>query len=180
MESDIMTPHARQDKLLVQEVGDELVIYDRERDCIHSLNPATALVWRHCNGQTSIPELAVLLAEERGLPADEDVVWLALEQLQKVHLLRDGLPRTGEGIQASRREALRKLGVVGGLLLLPSISSIVAPTPAMAQYPDAAFCTAQCERARQECVEGCDGDNNCALACDESARDCFANCVLGP
>lgn len=132
-----MTLQARQDGLLVQEVGDELVIYDQKRDIIQALNPTTALVWRHCDGQTSITEMAALLAQELGLPRDEDLVWLTLEQLEKARLLRESLSHTTDAGKVSRREVVRNLGLVGGLaLLLPVISSITAPTPAMAQSPD--------------------------------------------
>ncbi len=59
-----MQPQARQDKLLVQEVGDELVVYDQKRHVAHSLNRTAALVWQNCDGQRTVADLAALL----GLP----------------------------------------------------------------------------------------------------------------
>ena len=57
-------PKARQNDLVVQEVFDELVIYDLERNQVHSLNPTAALVWQQCDGQTSPAQLADLYFEE--------------------------------------------------------------------------------------------------------------------
>jgi hypothetical protein len=124
----------RRDRLLIQEVGDELVVYDEQRHQAHSLNRTAALVWRHCDGHSSITELAALLESELGIQADEGLVWLALNRLEKAHLLREPLtrPRIGAGI--SRRQVVRKLGLVGTLtFLVPVVTTLIAPTPAMAQ-----------------------------------------------
>jgi hypothetical protein len=109
------------------------------------------------------------------LPADEDVVWLALEQLQKVHLLREPLPCTGEGMQASRREALRELGLVGSsALLLTGISSIVAPTPAIAQYGGfLGTCLEGCGQAEELCNRERPGQ---ATECAAGRARCEARC----
>jgi hypothetical protein len=132
----MMTYQRREDGLLVQEVGDELVVYDQGRDRIHALNPTTARVWRHCDGQTSITEMAILLANELSLTADEDLVWLTLDQLDKAHLLQEPLGKAIDAGKVSRREVIRKLALGGSLaLLMPVIDSITAPTPAMAESP---------------------------------------------
>jgi Coenzyme PQQ synthesis protein D (PqqD) len=128
-----MTPKAREDGLLVQEVGDEVVIYDQERQVIHSLNATAALVWRHCNGQTSISDIAALLYRETQLPANGELVWLALARLGEARLLREQVTRPTDAVTLTRRQLIRKLGLTGRLvLLLPIVASITAPTPAMA------------------------------------------------
>ncbi|MBV9851282.1 MAG: PqqD family protein [Armatimonadetes bacterium] len=125
-----MTPEARQDQLLVQKVGDELVVYDQQHHRVHRLNKTAALVWRHCDGRTGVAELAALLQSESGLPADEEVVRLALARLAKTRLLRDECP---EAKSITRRQVIRRLGLAGAMtLLLPVVTSIIAPTPAMA------------------------------------------------
>jgi len=147
-----MLPEARQDKLLVQEVADELVVYDQDRHQVHRLNRTTGLVWRHCDGQTSIADLAALLQSELNLPAEEELVWLALEGLQKAHLLQQPLIRPADVSNMSRRQAVRKLGLAGALsFLLPVVTSIVAPTPAQgASGPQTT-----------RCVKGVDGQRCC-------------------
>jgi hypothetical protein len=138
-------PDARRTRLLVHEVGDELVVYDRERHRAHRLNRAAGTVWRRCDGRTSVRELAVALATELAVPVNEDVVRLALAQLERARLLRDPVGEPVPGPAISRRQVVRRLGAAGGLaLLLPAVTSITAPTPVMAQYqPAGGVCTPQ-------------------------------------
>ena len=129
-----MFPSARRERVFTVEVEGDLLVYDGDRQTANSLNPTAALVWRHCDGKTSIGELAEFLHRERGLPADEDLVWLALRRLERAHLLVEPVPRPSNGVRATRREIIQRLGLAGGLaLFLPVVESIVAPTPAMAQ-----------------------------------------------
>jgi Coenzyme PQQ synthesis protein D (PqqD) len=132
-----MFPQARTENVLFQEIGDELIVYDQESHRAHRLNVSAALVWKHCNGQTSVSELSALLQSRLGLPPDEEIACLALDRLEKAHLLQE--PVEGSGL--SRRKLLQKLGLVGGLsLLLPTVISIVAPTPATAIGYSTVFC----------------------------------------
>jgi hypothetical protein len=130
-------PRARQADLIVTEVADEVLVYDEQRHRAHALNSSAARVWRHCDGRTTVPELATKLQQELPSPVDEQIVWLALKELDRAHLLTERLPSglLDEGL--SRRKMLRRVGVsvAAGALLLPAVSSIVAPTPAMAQSP---------------------------------------------
>jgi len=128
-----MTPQARQDRIVVQEVGDETIIYDEQRDHVHRLNRTAALVWRHCDGRHTVAALVKILQAETATPVTEDMVWLALDRLEKEHLLQSPLARAEEAGRVTRRQVLRKAALVGGMsLLLPVVQSMVAPTPAMA------------------------------------------------
>jgi len=128
-----MVPQARQDRLVVQKLGDETIIYDEQRNHIHRLNQTAALVWRHCDGRRTAGDLALVLQGELGSPVTEEMVWLALDRLEKEHLLQDRLVRPEEALQITRRQMLRKAALAGGAtLLLPVVQSMVAPTPAMA------------------------------------------------
>ena len=128
-----MTPQTRQDRLLVQELGEETIIYDQQRDHVHRLNRTAAFVWRHCDGRHTVTDLACLLAADTQALVTEDVIWLALNRLEKAHLLQERLVRPVGAPRITRRDALRQAATVGGLtLLLPVIQSMVAPTPAMA------------------------------------------------
>ena len=128
-----MLPNARKDRLIVQELGEETVVYDEERDRVHRLNHTAELVWNRCDGRTSIAEMAARLGSESDTPASEEVVWLALDRLDKAHLLQERLIRPEDLKFITRRQAIRKAALVGGIsLLLPVVQSMVAPTPAMA------------------------------------------------
>jgi len=128
-----MAPQARHDRLVVQKLGDETIIYDEQRNHIHRLNQTAALVWRHCDGRRTAGDLALVVQGELGSPVTEEMIWLALDRLEKEHLLQDRLVRPEEALQITRRQMLRKAALVGGAtLLLPVVQSMVAPTPAMA------------------------------------------------
>ncbi len=126
-----LMPRARQDELVVEELEDETLIYDLKRHKANCLNRTAALVWRHCDGQTSVAEVAALLEEHLATPTDEAVVWMALDRLGRAHLLSEPVTLPADKAQYSRREVLRTLRRVAGIsLLLPVIESIVAPRAA--------------------------------------------------
>lgn len=126
-----MQPLSRTAGLLFEEIDDELVVYDQDRDRAHRLNGTAARVWKLCDGSRAVPELAAALAGEGGAP-DEEVVRMALEQLGRADLLATPPPPAVAGV--TRREAMQRLVKVAGVgLLLPVVTSISAPTPADAQ-----------------------------------------------
>ena len=126
-----LMPRARQDELVVEELPDEILVYDETRHKAHCLNRTAALVWRRCDGQTSVADVAALLEEQLATPADEAVVWMALDRLSRAHLLTEPVTLPADRAQYSRREMLRTLRRVAGIsLLLPVIESIVAPLAA--------------------------------------------------
>jgi len=128
-------PKARQAEIVVQEVFDELVIYDLAEDRVHSLNPTAAFVWQQCDGRRTPAELAALLQQKFNTPHAEPLLALTLDRLATARLLKTtGTSPTGRRV-LTRREMLRLAGV--GLALLPVIASIVAPTAAQANSPRA-------------------------------------------
>ena len=133
-----MKPERRREGLVVRELPDEVLIYDQERHKAHCLNSTAAFVFKQCDGRTTVREIAARLPGALELPADEGLVWMALDRLGKAHLLETRVAPT-DGARFSRRTLLRRLGV-GAAALLPLVSSIVAPTPAEA----AASCTNNC------------------------------------
>ncbi len=126
-----LMPRARQDELHVEEVQDETLVYDLKRDMAHCLNQTAAVVWQHCDGQTSVADVAGLLEEQFATPIDEAVVWMALDRLGRTHLLTEPVTLPADRAQYSRRNMLRTLRRAAGIsLLLPVIESIVAPLAA--------------------------------------------------
>ena len=121
-----LLPKAREEKLIVKELPDEVLIYDLDRDKAHCLNQTAALVWKNCDGNRSISEINATLSEQLGAPVDERVVWLALDQLEKFNLLKE-VPITPEVFRGvSRRQLIRTLGVAA--VALPVIITMSAPT----------------------------------------------------
>jgi hypothetical protein len=149
-------PQARERGLLWRELPDGLMVYDQERHEAHSLNQTAALVWRRCNGKTSVPELAAMLPQELNLPADEELIWLALQRLQNAHLLQQPLrPRTEPAI--SRREAIRKLGKAGAAVALVPLVTTIASPPASAQASPSNVASCEGKSANDPCTVGGSG-----------------------
>ena len=146
-------PRARQDELVVEELQDETLVYDLERHKARCLNRTAALVWRHCDGRTSVAEVAALLEEQSATPADEAVVWMALDRLSRAHLLSEPVTLPADRARYSRRQMLRTLRRVAGLsLLLPVIESIVSP---LAAAQASCITRAQCRALVQpNCMTG--------------------------
>ncbi len=127
-----LMPRARQDELVVEELQDETLVYDLKRHKARCLNRTAALVWQHCDGQTSVADVAALLEEQLATPADEAVVWMALDRLDRAHLLSESVTLPADRAHYSRREVLRTLRRAAAISLLPVVASIVAPRAAAA------------------------------------------------
>jgi Coenzyme PQQ synthesis protein D (PqqD) len=157
-----MFPKARQEKLVVREFADELLVYDKERHEAHCLNRTAALVWKHCDGRTSVAEISRRLANEMagGAPVDERLVWYALNQFKRDHLLEEKLEVPAGMLMnggLNRRQVMRVLGI--SIVALPLVTSLIAPTPAQA-----ATCLAPgaaCTSGTQCCNGVCQGNNTC-------------------
>lgn len=119
---------ARQKDLVVQELPDELMLYDLKRHKAHCLNTTAALVWNHCNGRTTVAEMAALLEKEVGSPVDEELVLYALDKLSKADLLEEQLNLSGAN-GLSRRRMMKRLGV-GAMAAIPTVMSLVSPVAA--------------------------------------------------
>ncbi len=119
-------PQARQNQLVVRELGDETLVYDLERDTAHCLNRVAADVWKCCNGERSVAEIAYMVTNDATAPVDEQVVWYALEQLGNDHLLQESVTPPSSAAGLTRRQLLKRVGVTSAVAV-PVISSLSAP-----------------------------------------------------
>ncbi len=150
-------PRTRTDNLVIRELDDETLVYDMERDEAHCLNQTAALVWKHCDGKTTAREAVQSLQGTLGVSVDTDIVWLAVQQLRRFHLVED-TPKTSPGV--SRRALVLKYAPAA--LALPVIMSITAPTPAVAGSPCASVGQA-CGGSNPNCCAGlfCNSTSQC-------------------
>jgi hypothetical protein len=148
-------PLARTTQLVIQELPDELLVYDLDRHKAHCLNQSSAAVWKRCDGKTTVAQMTRLLERELNAPAGDDVVWLALRQLRRFHLLVEGNEAPAV-MKVSRRDLVRKY--LPATLALPLIISIASPAAAQA----ASKCAGPCESCE---VLPCCGDLNCDGIC---------------
>jgi hypothetical protein len=127
-------PERRKDGLTVSEMDGEVLIYDHKTNKAFCLNNTSARIWKLSDGQRNLSEISQSLEKDLNAEVDEALVWLALEQLQQLDLVKYEIapPESISGL--SRRQALRKIGVAAAITL-PLISSIVAPTPLSAASP---------------------------------------------
>src|SRR5438132_1151839 len=91
-------PRSRNEQLVVQQLSDETLVYDLDRHKAHCLNEPAAVVWSLCDGRTTVAEAAKVLHERLGIPADEQVVHLALNQLGKARLLDGETAKSATGV----------------------------------------------------------------------------------
>jgi hypothetical protein len=125
-------PQARQEGLIVRELDGEILIYDTGNNKAHCLNQTAALVWKNCDGEKTASEIRRSLSSELGTELDERVVWFALKQFGRDHLLEERLiPPAYVSASLTRREMVRTLGLAA-VVALPLVTSIVAPTAVQA------------------------------------------------
>ena len=117
-----LTPKACKDHLLIHQVDDEMVVYDKERKRAHRLNNTAARVWSLLDGNRTTSEIA------DDLDVDESVVTLSIDHLASAHLLESSEPPS-----VSRRKALGRVASAAAIgFLLPVVTSIAAPSAAQA------------------------------------------------
>jgi hypothetical protein len=127
-----IAPKARKENLVVQELNGEVLLYDLEKNKAFCLNETSSLVWQLCDGNTSVSEISESISRKLDSPANEDLVWLALDQLKKEKLIANGDEVVSDFAGMSRREVIKKVGL-GTMIALPLISSLIAPTAISAQ-----------------------------------------------
>lgn len=153
-------PTARKAGLVVQEVPDEVLVYDLNTNKAHCLNKTAAAVWQSCDGTKSISDIASILAGQSGASVSDEIVWLAIDQLNENNLLESKLKADFAG--QSRRDVLKKLGLAA-VVALPIVASLVAPKSAMASVSCGCTASSQCP-ARTGCASltCCNADLICA------------------
>jgi hypothetical protein len=154
-------PRMRKRGLVIDDVPDEVLVYDLDRQTAHCLNRTAALVWRSCDGKTSAPEIARRLKGALDAPCNEELVWMALDQLDRLHLLEQSGSVPAQFSRLSRRQLIRNFGLAAAVAL-PVVTSIVAPTAVQA---------ATCQPSGNPCVPS----KLCCspLGCDVPNGKCF-------
>ena len=146
-------PKARKEKLIVKELPDETLVYDLETDKAHCLNETAARVWKYCDGSRTVDHLRELIEKDSNTPVPEDLVWLALDQLEKFRLLDEASAKAFQLPGMTRRDVVRRVGFA--TLALPLIVSISA-SPAQAQaslLPPGQCCGNPTQCASNNCAQ---------------------------
>ena len=115
--------------VITEELGDGLGVYHQQRGESYVLNATSALVWKHCDGQTPRRKLTRLIKQKFNVPSDQakGLMKAALNELSQAALLETTEPQQQT---YSRREMIKTLAAAGlSLALIP----IVSPGTAQAQ-----------------------------------------------
>lgn len=168
-----MKPKARNREILIQELENEVLIYDLKINKAFSLNETCAMVWRVCDGVKDIDEIAQKLSFKTKELVNKEVVWLALESLKKENLLVDEIeiPKLFNGL--NRREVIRKVGFAT-MVAIPVITSLIAPTAANAQSGSGLLALNSLCSTNNQCASGF-----CTLLAFTSTRRCCGSGVVG-
>lgn len=116
-------PKARNENIIVQEIGDEVMIYDTVTDKAFCLNATCAVIFNHCDGRTTFERI------RRQYGYTDEIIHFALGELERIDLLAAGTNDYFAGL--SRREVIKKVGL-SSMVAIPLISSLAAPRAAQA------------------------------------------------
>ena len=125
--------------VIVQDVFEEVLVYDLERDIVRRLNPTAAAVWKQCDGRKNVGEIARALAPRFGAQVDGQTVLLALQQFAKAHLLTGRATELAGARGISRRALIKRMGIAA----VPVVTSMLVPTAAQAAscFPAGHICS---------------------------------------
>ena len=120
----MILPQARNENIVMQEIDQEVLIYDLVTHHAVMLNETLKIIFNACDGKTTIDELKVRHN------FTDDVIFLAIDELKKAKMLKNSeqVPLNFKGMM-SRREVIKRIGV-NSMLALPIIVGITAPVAA--------------------------------------------------
>jgi hypothetical protein len=154
-----LRPTARKEDLVIQETGEELLVYDISTNTAKCLNDTSAYIWRSCDGNRSARDIAREMSRNHKTTVTEDYVAFAFSELS-AHGLIDSLDvETG---RVSRRDVIKKIGLTS-MVALPIVASMVAPSVVHAQscIANNSTCTASAQCCSMCCKNVGGGVNEC-------------------
>lgn len=163
-------PNSRKANIVVQDLENEVLIYDLNINKAFCLNQTAGLVYQLCDGKRTVAEISDLMSKELKILVSEDFVWLALDGLRKDNLLKNANELANHFGGLTRREAVKRVGLAS-MVMLPLISSVVAPNAAMAASGGSALfgtCIVNVPNSCApglSCIFGCIGGNCSGPAC---------------
>lgn len=133
METDRRLVVARTERIVSEEMGEEIVLYDLDLDVAHLLNAPSRRVYEASKGGTTVGSLLSLFPEVDP-SVREAIVLVAVDDLRAARLVQTSDVPT----VISRRQVLRTLGLAA--IATPAIVSILAE-PAAAVVSTGGICT---------------------------------------
>jgi len=150
---------ARQKDLVIQEMPDEVLVYDINTNKAHCLNPSAALVWKSCDGVNNVADIVRQFEITGRGKVTEDFVWLAIDQLRENALLEGDIAPRFAG--QSRRQVIKTIGLAS-MVAVPVIASLVAPPNALASGSCSCVNPAGCAGRPCPSTTNCNAGGQCA------------------
>ncbi len=147
-------PKRRSENIVVQDLNDEVLVYDLDRNKAVCLNETAMIVWNLCDGGKPISGIAREAGKKLNKPVTDELIWLAIDQLKRENLLSNGEAVEPDFNGLARREVIKKTGIAA-MVALPIVTSILAPQALAAQSVCVASGT--CIQAGQDVCAGCIG-----------------------
>jgi hypothetical protein len=185
-------PRARSAELVVTELEGEQLVYDLRTHKMHHLNRLSMIVWLACDGTSTSSQVLDKMRSFDRLASDE-VLWLALDQLERAQLLEGAYYHVASGQGLSRRTLLKR-GIVAGAVTLPVISSLLAPSAAAAGSSGCSsngkpcvctggYCTTNGDCCSNNCLSGkctCNNNGDVNKVCASDSDCCSGYCKTNP
>ncbi len=118
--------------------GDGLHVFDHQQQQAYALNTTSALVWQHCDGQTTPEQLMELLRQNFNVSRAqaEQLTWLTLDELGKANLLEAEVARPRPlSSKLTRRQMLTTFATAGVALAVVPMVALVTAQAARAEAP---------------------------------------------
>jgi hypothetical protein len=116
------------DHFIVEQLLNEVMIYDQKRNKAFCLNQKAAFVWQHCDGATTIDELTALLQQVSSEPVDGAVIQFALETLAADGLLEPTTFESRVPAGMTRRSLVQRFGL-SAAMSLPLVTALLVAAP---------------------------------------------------
>jgi hypothetical protein len=145
-------PISRKTNVVVQDLKMEVLIYDLTINKAFCLNETSALVYQFSDGTKTVAEISDLMSVKLKTKVSEDLVYLALSELRKEDLLENEAEVFDHFVGLTRRQIIKRVGLAS-MVMLPVISSLVAPNAALAQS-GGTFTIGQSCTAPSQCASG--------------------------
>ena len=116
----------------LQRAADEILTVKTDTWEANALNQSATVVYDLCDGTTSKAEMAAEIRRHTGLPADEEIVDLALGELVDAGLV--ALTAEGPRPATTRRTLIRRLALSSAAaMMLPVVETVLVPSVAAGQ-----------------------------------------------
>lgn len=161
---------SRTKDIIVQNLEDEVLIYDLRSNEALSLNETAARVWQSLDGKKTVAEIAF------EIDLSPEMILFSIDELQKKNLLEEKIETGLAKDKISRRKMLIK--TAGASIALPIIVGVIAPSAAHAQSGCPAIGLMLAPGGMSQVGYSGVCDAGCPTACAGFNFDCCSNSLL--